>query len=80
MIAKIVGPRGMVVAVEANSHKAAIARENRDLNNAPQLVIIEAAGAEKSGTLFFNEELNGHVDVGSWKWGRWPVLACPSTT
>jgi len=73
MIAKIVGPRGMVVAVEANWHNAAIARENRDLNNAPQLVIVEAAAAEKSGTLFFNDELNGRVDVGSEEWGRWPV-------
>lgn len=65
MIAKIVGLRGMVVAVEANWHNAAIARENRDLNDAPQLVVVEAAAAEKSGTLFFNEELNGRVDVGS---------------
>jgi len=76
-MARIVGPRGMVVAVEANSHNAAIAKENRDLNNAPQLVIVEAAAAEKSGTVFFNEELNGSVAVGSGKEGRW-LASCLS--
>lgn len=74
MIAKIVGPRGMVVTVEANSRKAANARENRDLNNALQLVVIEAAGAEKSGTLFFTEELNGHVGRRKLEVGK---MACP---
>jgi FkbM family methyltransferase len=60
----------MVVAVEANSHNAAIALENRDLNDVPQLVIVEAAAAEKSGTLLFNEQLCGSVDDGSGRWGR----------
>jgi FkbM family methyltransferase len=73
MMAKIVGPRGMVVGVEANWHNAAIARENRDLNSAPQLVIVEAAAAEKSGTLFVSEELNGHIVLEGGKSGRWPV-------
>jgi FkbM family methyltransferase len=73
VMAKCVGPNGMVVAVEANSHNAAIARENRDLNEAPQLVIVEAAAAEKSGTLFIDERLCGSVDDGSGKWGRRPV-------
>ena len=70
MMAKIVGSGGMVVAVEANWHNASVARENRDLNDAPQLVIVEAAAGRKSGTLLFSEELNGHVELGS---GRWPV-------
>jgi FkbM family methyltransferase len=70
MMAKIVGSGGMVVAVEANWHNASVARENRDLNDAPQLVIVEAAAGRKSGTLLFSEELNGRVELGS---GRWPV-------
>jgi hypothetical protein len=32
MMAKIVGPSGLVVALEANSHNATIGRRNRDLN------------------------------------------------
>ena len=73
VLAKIVGPEGMVVAVEPNSHNTAIARENRDLNNAPQLVIVQAAAADKSGTLLFNEQLCGSVDDGSGRWGKQPV-------
>lgn len=73
MMARIVGAEGMVVAVEANWHNAAIARENRDLNEAMQLVVVEAAAAERSGTLFFNGEPNGSVELGTEKWGRWPV-------
>lgn len=73
MMARIVGARGMVVAVEANWHNAAIARENRDLNEAAQLVVVEAAAAEKSGTLFFNGEANGSVELRTEQWRRWPV-------
>jgi FkbM family methyltransferase len=69
-LAKAVGSEGMVVAVEANSHNCEIARENRDLNDSPQLVIVEAAAAEKSGTLFFDERPCGSVDDGSGKWGK----------
>jgi len=73
VLAKIVGPGGMVVAVEANSHNTAIARENRDLNDALQLVIVEAAAADKSGTLLFSEQLCGSVDDGSGRWAKRPV-------
>lgn len=73
MMARIVGVRGMVVAVEANWHNAAIARENRDLNEAAQLVVVEAAAAERSGTLFFNGEANGSVELRTEQWRRWPV-------
>ena len=69
MMAKIVDRRGMVVAVEADNHNAAIARQNRKLNNVPQMKVVEAAAAEKSGTLFFREGGNGHVDFES----GWPV-------
>lgn len=73
MLAKIVGPGGRVVALEANPHNATIARRNRDLNDAPQLEIVEAAVAEKSGTLYFNHGLNGNVDDGTGEWGRQEV-------
>jgi len=73
MLARIVGPSGRVVALEANPHNAAIARRNRDLNDAPQLEIVEAAVAEKSGTLCFNQGLNGNVDDGTGEWGRQEV-------
>jgi FkbM family methyltransferase len=63
----------MVVAVEANWHNAAMARENCALNHVPQLVVVEAAAAEKSGTLCFSEELNGHVELGSEQTGTGPV-------
>jgi FkbM family methyltransferase len=69
-MAKAVGPDGMVVAVEANSHNAELAKENRDLNEAPQMVVVEAAAAEKSGTLFFDERPCGSVDDGSGRWGK----------
>jgi FkbM family methyltransferase len=75
MLAKIVGPYGRVVALEANSHNAAIARRNRHLNNTPQLEVVEAAVAEKSGALYFNRALNGCVDDGTGDWGRQEVKA-----
>jgi FkbM family methyltransferase len=70
ILAKIVGSRGQVVALEANPHNAMIARLNRALNDAPQLEIVEAAAAEKSGTLYFNHGLDGCVDDGTGQWGR----------
>jgi FkbM family methyltransferase len=75
MLADVVGPTGLVVAVEANSHNAAVARCNRDLNNAKQLEVINAAVAERSGTLVFNRGLNGQVDDGTGEWGQRPLLA-----
>jgi len=75
MLARIVGPAGRVVAVEANAHNAAIARQNRDLNKADQLHVVHAAAAEKSGTIFFGASLNGQVDDGSGAWGRGEVTA-----
>lgn len=75
VLASIAGPEGKVVAVEANSHNASIGRRNRELNNLMQLTILEAAVAEKAGTLIFNEGLNGQVDDGTGSWGRKKVRA-----
>jgi FkbM family methyltransferase len=62
MLAKIVGPTGSVVAVEANPHNAAIGLRNRDLNQATQLEVVHAAAGEKNGQVVINELLNGQVD------------------
>jgi FkbM family methyltransferase len=77
MLAHEAGPTGRVVAVEANSHNAAVARKNRDLNAMRQLQIVEAAVSDRSGTVVFNEELNGQLDDGSGAHGRRVV---PATT
>ncbi|MDQ4146920.1 MAG: FkbM family methyltransferase, partial [Pseudomonadota bacterium] len=63
MLAREVGPEGLVVAVEANSHNVAIGFKNRSLNQADQLSILHAAIAERSGTMIINEALNSQVST-----------------
>jgi FkbM family methyltransferase len=75
VLAKTVGPTGLVVAVEANPHNAALGQRNRDLNRVEHLHVLQAAAAEHSGTLTFNEGLNGQVDDGTGTWGRLKVRA-----
>lgn len=65
MLARIVGETGSVVAVEAEPHNAAVARENRALNAADNLTVVHAAIADAPGTLPFSEGLNGMVLRGS---------------
>ena len=74
-LAGIVGSAGQIVAVEANRHNAQMGRKNAALNPTLPLEIVEAAVAERSGTLLFNEGLNGQVDDGSGEWGRREVRA-----
>lgn len=74
MLARVVGPEGRVVAVEAELHNANVARTNRTLNGAGNLEIVHAAIAAKPGTLEFFEGLNGSVDP-SGGWGRVVVPA-----
>src|SRR5947209_4100963 len=62
MIAAQVRPGGRVLAVEAEPHNAKVARRNAELNDAENLLVVHAAGAERSGTLSFGEGLNGSVD------------------
>jgi FkbM family methyltransferase len=64
MLARTVDP-GVVIAVEAEPHNARVADTNRRLNEATNLTIVNAAVAERNGTVFFAEELNGHVDQSS---------------
>jgi FkbM family methyltransferase len=69
VLSKVVGPAGQVVAVEANPHNVAVARRNREENGASWMEIVEAAVAEKSGSVTFNLALNGRVDEGRGEWG-----------
>lgn len=61
IVSRIVESDGQVVAVEAESHNAAVARENVALNDAANLTIIHAAGGAREGELSFTESLNGMV-------------------
>jgi FkbM family methyltransferase len=75
MLARVVGPEGSVLAVEANGHNAEVAQCNRDLNRCDTLHVLRAAVAQASGTVVFNEGLNGQVDDGTGAWGRVEVPA-----
>src|SRR5262249_47043967 len=75
MLARTVGLQGSVIALEANSHNARVGQRNRDANEAPQLQVLHAAVAERSGSITFNEGLNGRVDDGTGEWGRVEVPA-----
>ena len=77
MFAREVGDSGKVLAVEPNPHNAAAARKNRELNRSFQVEVIEAAAADKVGTLVFNGGLNGALDDGRGEGGR---LQVPSLT
>lgn len=75
MLAKITGPQGFVLAVEASPENYAAGETNRKLNGAENLTILHAAGAAQSGTLVFNRGTNGQVDDGKGEWGRIEVKA-----
>jgi FkbM family methyltransferase len=70
MLAQEVGPAGVVIALEPNPHNAAAARRNCELNVMAQLVVVEAAVSNHSGTVTFNESLDGQLDDGSGAHGR----------
>jgi FkbM family methyltransferase len=65
ILAGIVGPEGDVVAVEAEPHNAAVARDNVTVNAAGNVTILHAAGAAYEGTVSFTEGLNGVLANGS---------------
>lgn len=62
MISRAVGPKGTVVAIEAERHNARVATRNRDRNGATNLHIIHAAASSAAGVLNFEEGLNGRVN------------------
>ena len=65
---RLVGPEGLVVALEASDHDASVGRANRSLNAATNLEIIHGVIAARSGTITFT--LEGHVDDGVSNAGR----------
>src|SRR5262245_57716979 len=65
MLAREVTASGRVVAVEANSHNAASAVINAQLNGADNLIVRHAAVSDRPGRITFNEGLNGQVDDGT---------------
>jgi FkbM family methyltransferase len=64
VLADIVGPSGRVVAVEADRHNTRVARRNLHLNGSPNVVVVDAACTDQSGTAFFYEGLNGYIAGG----------------
>jgi FkbM family methyltransferase len=75
MLAREVGPAGVVIALEPNPHNGAAARKNAELNRMPQITVIEAAVSNHSGTIAFNEGLDGQLDDGSGAHGRITVAS-----
>ncbi|HKY33556.1 MAG TPA: FkbM family methyltransferase [Candidatus Polarisedimenticolia bacterium] len=75
MLAGVVGPAGQVVAVEASLHNCRAAARNRELNGLSQIEVVQAAVADRPGTLYFNQGLNGQLDDGSGARGRLAVEA-----
>jgi FkbM family methyltransferase len=76
ILARIVGPAGKVIAVEASRHNADAARKNVKLNGAEQCTVLNAAVSNVPGTLSFSLGLNGKADDGTGEWGRVEVEAC----
>lgn len=71
VLGKEVSPGGKVLALEANSHNAKVAKENVKLNKSESTVeILHAAISHEMGEIIFNEGLNGKVDDGSGEWGQ----------
>ena len=75
MMARMVGPPGRVVAVEPSAHNVMMMRKNVELNEARNVDVVEAAAAERAGTLVFNLGINGQADDGRGGWGRVEVAA-----
>jgi FkbM family methyltransferase len=75
MLAREVGPSGLVIALEPNPHNAAAARRNCELNGMAQVAVVEAAVSNRSGTITFNEGLDGQLDDGSGAQGRITVVS-----
>lgn len=75
LLARVVGPSGQVVAVEASAHNCRAAAANRELNALPWIEVVHAAVSDRPGTVVFNEGLNGQLDDGSGDSGRVTVPA-----
>lgn len=64
LLAKIVGDRGRVIAIEAGRHNFDVANENRNLNAVQNLSILRAAVAERGGVMMsFSGGINGSISA-----------------
>ena len=63
-LAKIVGPDGVVIAVEASPYNCNIAADNMVLNQVSNITLLNAAVGEKDGKVSFNQGFNGRVGHG----------------
>jgi FkbM family methyltransferase len=70
LLARIVCPKGRVIAVEANSHNVLAGRRNLIVNDVGNCEVVEGAVAELSGRIVLNCGLNGRVDDGTGEWGE----------
>jgi len=61
MLAREVGSTGQVIAVEPVPHNAKTAAANRELNAAPQLIILQAAVAAERGTIALRHGLQAQI-------------------
>ena len=62
VLAKEVGERGLVVAIEGQTHNATVGIENADINRVEQLKVVHGLVAEESGVdLPFTNTLNGAI-------------------
>ena len=75
MLSRVVGPEGLVVAVEANSSQPRVAERNRASERRDLAEDRPRRSGRGTGTLVFNESLNGQVDDGTGSWGRVEVRA-----
>ena len=57
MLADAVGPEGLVVAVEAHPHNAAVGVRNRDINGSKNLKVINSAVGASAGTIRLQESM-----------------------
>jgi FkbM family methyltransferase len=64
LLARAVGDEGFVLAVEASSHNAEVAEVNRSRNGAENMRILQAAVADRSGTVRFADYFDGFIDEG----------------
>ena len=75
MLGREVGPSGLVVAVEPNPHNASSARKNLELNAMDQIRVVEAAVSDRTGSVIFNQGLDGQLDDGTGAGGRMKVVS-----
>ena len=82
VLARIAGPQGRVIAVEANDHNIAVARENVRLNPGERasVELVHAAVAAIDGSITFSDDFNGQLVERAGRSGRRTVPALTLNT